>query len=227
MADEWEPMFELQRSISSNDMYLIDTAGQECLPGDIGQYRFVFVYVHKTLAADTEKVLITYAQEGGALIVLHHGLASAKMKNRHWLDFLGIELYPRDDPHYPWGVLSDTTHVMVNLYPGHYITSHGIHYQKGVHFHSDYPMAPVGTFPAFDLPNTEIFLNQRFVAGSERTVLFGVTTTGGGVMQPTSGWYKKVGEGWVFYYQAGHRPEDFTDSNFTQVIRNTLVWLTN
>jgi hypothetical protein len=227
LADEWEPMHALERSINGEGRYLVDTADQESLPGNIGQYRFILMYVHNALEANTEKALITYAREGGALVVLHHGLASAKMSNRQWLDFLGIDLYPTDDLHYPWRVLADTTHVMVNLYPGHYITSNGIHYQKVVHFHSDYPLAPVGTFPAFELPDTEVFLNQRFAAGSERTVLFGVATPGGEIMQPTSGWYRKEGKGWLFYFQAGHGTADFADSNFSQIIRNTLHWVAN
>ena len=41
-------------------------------------------------------------------------------------------------------------------------------------------------------------------------------------MQPTSGWYQKVGKGWLFYYQPGHSITDFENENFQQILINTI-----
>ena len=224
MSDEWLPMHQLARLLNPDGHYNIDSVDQINIPEDIHQYQYVLMYVHKTLERNVEAQLIQYANNGGKLIVLHHGLASAKMKNPDWLNIMGIELFPSDDPQYPWCVLSNTTHTMVNLYPGHFITSNRISYQKVFHFESDYTDVLHGTYPEFDLSDTEVFLNQRFTENSDRTILFGFVAGDGTTMQPTSGWYKKVGGGWLFYYQAGHRPEDFSNNNFLQVILNTLEW---
>jgi hypothetical protein len=157
------------------------------------------------------------------LIVLHHGIASSKMQNPAWLDFLGIELFPRDHPEFPWGVIGQTTHTMVNLNPGHFITTSGIHYDQTVAFHSEYDSFFHGTYPAFDLPDTEVFLNQRF-KDDQIKVLFGFKSEDGSRMQPTSGWYKQSGKGLIFYYQAGHSVADFENQNFMRVLVNTLEW---
>jgi type 1 glutamine amidotransferase len=76
---------------------------------------------------------------------------------------------------------------------------------------------------AFDLTDTEIFINQR-LKDEQIKVLFGFTDEDGSRMQPTSGWYKESGKGRIFYYQAGHSVSDFENSNFIRVILNTLEW---
>lgn len=223
IADEWPQMDALAARLSEQGKYNIRKAEQDQLDVDLSDFEFVLVYVHKPLVRDVEKGLIDYTHDGGSLIVLHHGIASAKMENPAWLEFLGIELFPRDHLKFPWGVLANTTHTMVNLYPGHFITSNGIIYVKTVPFHSEYDTVFHGEYPAFDLPDTEIFLNQRF-KGDQARVLFGFTNTDGSRMQPTSGWYKPSGKGNIFYYQAGHSVADFENENFIRIILNTLEW---
>jgi hypothetical protein len=181
------------------------------------------MYVHKTLTGNTESALINFTNNGGSLIVLHHGIASAKMDNQGWLNFLGIELFPRDHEKYPWGVLSETTHTMVNLNPGHFITSKGIQYEKIISFDAEYDTIYKGEYSAFDLPSTEIFLNQQFI-GDQHKILFGFCNEDGSRMQTTSGWYKQAGKGRIFYYQAGHSVADYENPNFFRILVNTLEW---
>ncbi|KPL08825.1 MAG: hypothetical protein AMS26_23780 [Bacteroides sp. SM23_62] len=119
------------------------------------------MYVHESNVRNAEEALIEFTNGGGSLIVLHHGIASAKMKNPEWLDFIGIELFPRDHHKYPWGVMGHTTHTMVNLNPGHFITTNGITYDKDIPFHSEYDTIFHDVYPAFDLTDSEIFINQR------------------------------------------------------------------
>lgn len=223
IADEWPQMDLMAKKIMENDHSLIQKSEQDQIASDLSGFDFVFMYVHKPLYHHAEQILINYATEGGSLIVLHHGIASAKMQNPAWLGFLGIQLFPRDHQQYPWGVLSDTTHTMVNLFPGHFITGNGIHYEKRIPFYSEYDTIYRGVYEAFDLRHTEIFLNQHFT-GERHNILFGFSTADGSRMQPTSGWYKKTGKGWVFYYQAGHSITDFENQNFMRILLNTLQW---
>ena len=223
MADDWPQMDVLADRLEEHTHYDIQKAEQEEIDTDLTDFDFVFMYVHKPILSVAEKAMIDYTNDGGSLIVLHHGIASSKMQNPAWLDFLGIELFPGDHPEFPWGVLGQTTHTMVNLNPGHFITSNGIKYDQTILFHSEYDSIFHATYPAFDLPDTEIFLNQRF-KDDQIKVLFGFSNADGSRMQPTSGWYKQSGKGHIFYFQAGHTVADFENQNFIRVLLNTLAW---
>ena len=223
IADEWPQMDVMAAMLEKYGDYSIENAEQDQINFDLSMFDFVFMYVHKPLLRDTEKAFINYTKGGGSLIVLHHGIASAKMENPAWLGFLGIELFPRDHPEFPWGVIGQTTHTMVNLYPGHFITSNGIKYDKTIPFHSEYDTVFHGEYLAFDLPDTEIFLNQRII-NDEVNVLFGFKNEDGSRMQPTSGWFKQSGKGSIYYYQAGHSAADFENPNFIRILLNTLEW---
>lgn len=223
VADQWPQMDLLAERLTKHHNCLIQKSEEDQVDPDLSGFDFVIVYVHEILPADTESALISYASDGGSLIVLHHSIASAKMNNPKWLDFLGIELFPRDHKQYPWGVLNDTTHTIVNLCPGHFLTSNGMKYERSITFHSEYDTIYQGVYESFELHHTEIFLNQRYV-GDQHNILFGFSTENGSRMQPTGGWYKKAGKGRVFYYQAGHSVSDFENQNFLQILLNTLQW---
>ncbi len=123
-----------------------------------------------------------------------------------------------------WKVLKDTTFTMVNLSPGHFITSNKINYSKSVNFISNYKDFISGKYEAFDLKDTEIFLNQRFTDIKKKKLLYGFSTENGLIMQPTAGWYEPKTKGWLFYFQAGHQIADFENENFIQLMRNTIEW---
>lgn len=222
IADEW-PQMDAMAAILDEYDYYIQKAEQDDVDFDLTGFDFVFMYVHKPIVPDAEKAFIDFTNGGGSLIVLHHGIASSKMQNPAWLDFLGIELFPTDHHEFPWGVIGQTTHTMVNLYPGHFITTNSIKYDKTIPFHSEYDTIFHGLYPAFDLPDTEIFLNQR-LKDDQIKVLFGFKSADGSRMQPASGWYKQSGKGRIFYYQAGHAVSDFENPNFIRVLLNTLEW---
>ncbi len=223
IADEWPQMHAMAAKLKENVDYDIQNTEQDEIDSDLSAFDFVFMYVHKPLVRNAENALIDFTKDGGSLIVLHHGIASSKMQNPAWLDFLGIKLFPRDHQKYPWGVIAHTTHTMVNLSPGHFITSNGIKYDKTVPFYSEYDTIFHDEYLAFDLPDTEIFLNQ-LIKDDQTKVLFGFKSGDGSRMQPTSGWYKQSGKGNIFYYQAGHSVTDFKNPNFIMVLVNTLKW---
>ena len=97
-----------------------------------------------------------------------------------------------------------------------------------VHYRSTDTLSVPGEFFAFNMENTEVFLNQQFTDGREKTVLFGFLCTdpetGIIIMQDRSGWLKPSGRGWLFYLQPGHSVSDFKNRFFLQIIRNCLTW---
>jgi len=227
LADEWKPMNVLAEALRAKGRYQTKCVEQKLLPRDLSDYAAVFMYIHGPMTRRTEKTLIDYANGGGRLIVLHHGIASARIRNPDWLRLTGIHIAPRNDPKHPWKVLGNTTHTLVNLQPGHYITSHNVTYGRTVEYQSsDSPSLPA-RFPALDLKNTEVFLNQHFTDGRVKTVLFGFRAedaAGKTIMQDRSGWYKPAGRGWVFYLQPGHSVPDFQNRDYCQIILNCLSW---
>jgi len=228
VADEWKPMDALAEFLRAEGGCRVQGVDQKDLPADLASFHAVIQYIHGAMTPATEKALVAYATGGGRLIALHHAVASARVRNPEWLRLMGIHIAPRDDPKWPWRVLGETTHTLVNLRPGHYITSHKVRYDQEVEYTpSDAPSAPQKC-PAIDLPNTEAFLNQQFTDGREKTVLFGFRAadpkTGEVFMQDRAGWYKPAGKGWVFYLQPGHAEADFRNRAYAQIVLNCLAW---
>ena len=227
VTDEWKPMEALAEFLRGEGQYSVECVAQSGPDPDLGQFEAVFVYVHSIMEAHVEEALIDYVLDGGRLIVFHHTIASAKVANPDWLRFVGIHIAPRDDPHYPWLVVQGT-HTLVNLAPGHYITTHGVDYDRMIEYRSSDAPSVSSAYPALDLPETEVFLNQHFADGRAKTVLFGFRVThpetGKVIMQDRSGWYKPAGKGWLFYLQPGHAASDFRHRAFGQIILNCLHW---
>jgi hypothetical protein len=195
----------------------------------LNAYDAVIMYIHSVLKPDVEQAIISYTQSGGRMLVVHHGLASAKCRNPDYMEFLGMKIDTSPDSNRRWLVTAEIPHVMVNLAPGHFITTEGIDYgEEKIEYVSPDREELRGEFASFSLPNTEIFHNQMFTDGREKTVLFGYRwenpDTGNVMMEDTSGWTKPVGEGLLIYLQAGHADHDFENPNYGQVIRNALVW---
>lgn len=61
----------------------------------------VVVYILAPILPAVEQALINYAEQGERLLVVHHSLASAKMQNPRWLDFLGVRILPATSPDAP------------------------------------------------------------------------------------------------------------------------------
>jgi hypothetical protein len=228
VADEWAPMDVLAGFLRARGKFAVEKAEQNALPPDLAAYRTVFMYIHSRMHEPCEKALVAYATGGGRLVILHHGIASARRLNPAWLRLTGIAIPPRDHPEHPWRVIGNTTHTLVNLAPGHFITTHGITYDREVAYTSPTEPKRRGRFPAIDLEKTEVFLNQQFTDGQAKTVLFGFRCTDPGtgkvIMQDTSGWLKRAGAGWVFYFQPGHSASDFADERYAQIVLNAVLW---
>jgi type 1 glutamine amidotransferase len=228
VADDQSPMHALVEALTPRGRFEYRIVTPSEIPPVLAGYHAVFMYIHGPMDHAIEDVLIEYARQGGRLIILHHGIASARRNNPDWLDLTGIRMLSADAPAGAWRVIHNTTHTVVNLAPGHFITTHNVSYDRQVAYLSSDQPSVEATFPAFDLPDTEVFLNQHFCDGRTKTVLFGFRCTdpqtGRTFMQDRSGWLKPAGAGWVFYYQPGHKSQDFQHPAYLQVLFNTLIW---
>lgn len=227
VSDEWEPLEPLLAFLRGQPrIAVVQTFEEDSLPAELAAYRGIFMYVHRTLQTGTARKLIDYTQAGGRMIILHHGIASSKVHNPDWLGFVGIHIAPRDNPDKPWRVIADTTHTFVNLCPGHYITSHGIEYNEEQPFRAS-PDGPETALPALRFSETEVFVNQQHAEGRNKTVLFGShcvdPDSGEVISQIGTGWLEPSGAGWVFYFQPGHRAEDFQHTLYRQILMNCLT----
>jgi hypothetical protein len=184
----------------------------------------VIMYVHKPILPVLERDLLNYVETGGRLVVLHHGIASAKNANPRWLALAGIRMLPRDHPTQPWKVLRGT-YRLVNLRPRHYVTTRGVRYRSEIRYTPSDSPAAEQTLSALEFPDTEIFLNQGSTDGREKTILFGFQTEVDGktYMQDRGGWLKKAGSGYLLYFQPGHLASDFTP-DYVQIIANAINW---
>ncbi|MEN6535266.1 MAG: ThuA domain-containing protein [Bryobacteraceae bacterium] len=185
--------------------------------------RAIFMYLHHTMDDDIEASLISYAENGGRLIVLHHGIASGRMKNKRWMEFLGVRIESREAPVYSWDVIR-CDFELIQLNSRSPITTRGVHYPGTTSYTpSDEPSAE-GKFPVLTLPQTELFWNQVFTDGRRKTVLFGMKGVTGGktYMQDRAGWMMPVGKGHVLYFMPGHSPRDFENPGYAQILLNAV-----
>ena len=226
IADEWDQMLPLQDCLESNG-HVVTSVEDNAVESDLSAYAAVFMYLHKVVEQKAVDAMIRFTQSGGRLIVLHHGIASAKLNNPDWLSFVGIHIEPKDAVTNPWTLMVDVTHHLVNLNPGHYITSNNVDYPNRIEYTSaDAPSWP-GDCACITFRHTEFFKNQHFADGRQKTVLFGTRCeTGDGevVVQDRGGWVKPSGDGWICYFQPGHLPDDFEQPAYQQILLNCLTW---
>jgi type 1 glutamine amidotransferase len=229
VGDEPVPMQALKRVLESGG-HQVTLFEQNQFASAGGQKpAAILMYVHGELEESTGKRLIAFTREGGRLVILHHGIASAKNKSPYWMQFVGMEILPKNAPEYPWAVIYGVDFEMVNLAPGHPVTTQQISYSGTTAYsRSEVPQSKEQNLPSFVVPNTEAYLNQRFRQGYQRTWLFGMKfkdPIGGNVyMQDTGGWVMKAGKGWMFYLQPGHFGRDFEVPQFRQVLLNCVNW---
>ena len=232
LADKSDEMPELRQRIQSGGWTTTQLAQNDWNVSSTG-FDAIVVYIHEPIIETVEKALIDYAEQGGRLLVVHHALASAKMQNPRWLEFLGVQLAAKTSPDAPWFVSGDVAFTVVNLAPKHYITSHGVKYDKTIAYRSATQRKLDGEFPAFVLENSEIFHNQRNTDADAKIPLLAYCLDGSQsadlpanvpAFDEAAGWLKKTGKGWTVYLQPGHAATDFRHPAFGQILLNSLDW---
>jgi hypothetical protein len=240
-SDRMQPLAAYLKDQGRIDSVIVDYQplpdNERVLPDDLTQYDALIGYIHGDLDEPTEIRIIEYTRSGGRFVSLHHMVSSGKKTNRFYFDFLGLRMddieraREASEPgtHYMWR--EPVEKVVVNLAPGHYITSHGISWPDKIDFlPTDVPGAREKEYPAITMKRTEVYSNVKRTDGAEKTLLLGyvyaddrndVTHT-----QATDGWIKPAGDGHIVYIQPGHFVEEFTDPDniLNQLILNAIIW---
>lgn len=228
VSDERPQMEALAKFLRDEGGYETQIVAQEGFPDDLSGYAGVFNFVHSPLADKVEEALIAYALAGGRLITLHHGISSSKMLNEKWLRFCGVALFRKERDEGGWSVLGSITAELVNLRPGHYITSHKVVYDGNTTYTPSDSPSTEQECPVLRFPRSEVFLNEHFTDGRQKVILFGVKgndpETGKVYMQDRGGWFQRKGKGWAFYFQMGHGTSDFYNRSYCQILLNCLDW---
>ncbi|GAB2594697.1 ThuA domain-containing protein [Spirosoma areae] len=224
VADEIPAMDVLAKALNVQEGLTARIVVQTDLPASLSGFRAVLVYIHKDLDSIPEKAFINYAQNGGKLICLHHSISSAKRKNKAWFPFLGVDLPKKDVSEGGYKYEGGITMDVVNLAPGHFITTHKIRYDSAIAYKRE-GQQQEKKVPGFVLPNTEAFLNHNLL--TPRTILLGVKLTdkaGHVWMQDRSAWCMPVGKGWLFYSQPGHAISDFENPVYARILANAVIY---
>jgi hypothetical protein len=217
VADELPAMGVLSKQLKTRIGATAEIVTQDKMPADLQVYPVVMVYIHKDIDEAAEKAFIAYAKGGGKLILLHHSISSGKRKNQMWFPFLNISLPTGEFAAGGYKYFDPATFQVVNVAPGHFITSNQVTYEEKTEFEG-------AECPAFTLRDTEIYLNHVF--DGPRTVLLGVKYVDAGsgreYMQRTGGWYRAAGKGSVMYFMAGHKAADFDVPVYAQILANAV-----
>ena len=224
VADEIPAMEVLAKAIKTQEGLTSKLVRQTEMPESLTGFRAVVVYIHKDLDSIPEKAFINYARNGGKLICVHHSISSAKRKNKTWFPFMGIDLPKKEVNEGGYKYVGGVTMAVVNLAPGHFITTHKIKYDSTIAYTPE-GQQQVKKIPGFVLLNTEAFLNHNLL--TPRTILLGVKIkdeAGKVWMQDRSAWYMPVEKGWLFYSQPGHAISDFDNPVYARILTNAIIY---
>jgi hypothetical protein len=139
---------------------------QTAMPASLARYSALIVYIHRNIGEAAEKAFVDYAQSGGKLILLHHSISSGKRKNRfRFPSLLEMSLPEKDFSAGGYKYYEGIKMELVNLTPGHYVTTHNVKYSGTTDYRS-------AERPAIELDGTEVYLNHVFTG--ERAILLGI-----------------------------------------------------
>ena len=215
VMDERDQMEALAQYLKEKGGVTATIVDQSSLPADWSPFHAAIGYIHGNLREAAEVRFIEYTKAGGRFIALHHTISSGKARNKYLFDFLGIVLTDPEkarEPsqpggHYAWR--DPVSQTLVNLQPGHYLTSNGIAWPGSTAYESSDQPSVAREFPSLALDESEVYLNHKFSDGRAKTVLLGFEWTDDRnrqrYMQDRSGWCKRQGKGWIFYFQPGIR----------------------
>jgi len=228
LHDELPQMKVLAKRLESEGYKVEFVTTKEKLPPLDGYYA-VIVFIHKVFPPRQAEAVIRYTQGGGRMIALHHTISSAKRKTPIWLRFLGVTLPqgPLEKGGYKWQHRLDLR--LVNLAPGHYITTHNVKYAGRILYKRSDVEETAREREYILFPDSEAFINHKFTDDGQKTVLYGISCRHPALgektwMQDRGGWMKKAGKGWIFYFMPGHTVQDLENPAYQQIILNCLTW---
>jgi hypothetical protein len=225
VADEFLAMEVVAKRLQAEENIRSRIVAQADLPKDLRPFTAVVVYIHKELSPVAEHAFIGYANQGGRLVLLHHSISSGKRSNRDWFPFLGIRLPEGrlEQGGYKW--IEGVTVHETDLTPNWIMTNRVTYPQTEVYSITPGEHAATATLPSFTLTGTEVYLNH--VLQGPHTLLMGLryddAKTGKTWRQPTSGWFRPTGKGWVIYFMPGHTAQDFENAVYGRIVLNAIV----
>ena len=161
-------------------------------------------------------------------------ISSGKAENEFYFDFLGIRLDDPKNSKYPvlpgagYAWKEPVTLNLVNLNPGHYITSFNVNWSEKIEYISSDLPAVNKSYPALFLQDSEVYLNHKFTDGHEKTVLCGIKYFDDRndqlFMQDRGAWIKNQGKGKIVYLMPGHSARDYENLNIAQIVLNAIMW---
>ncbi len=225
VADERPAMEVLAGRLRAQEGVAATVVTQDRMPPGLSGYAAVIVYIHRNLDAAAERAFIDYTTGGGRLVVLHHSISSGKRKNKDWFPFLGVDLPAGDvgQGGYKW--IEPATLDVVNLAPGHFITTNKVVYPTNIAWAAS-AAGSAEPRPGFVLPESEVYLNHARTA--ERTPLLGLhyadPKSGRTWMQDTAGWLRPAGGGLIVYLMPGHSALDFENPAYARIVVNAVIF---
>ena len=152
VGDEPIPMQALKRVLESGSHQVTLFEQKEFASSGGQKPAAILMYVHGELEESVGKRLIAFTREGGRLVILHHGIASAKNKSPYWMEFVGMEILPKNAPEYPWAVIYGVELESVNLAQGHPVTTQHVNYTTTTYSRSEPPQNKEQNLSSFVVP---------------------------------------------------------------------------
>jgi hypothetical protein len=209
------------------------------------QYDVVIFYKHWStgVTAALQQALVSYADNGGGVVALHHGLYNdIDPPSGYNKDILVNNLFQAQSAQSGWGA-SRINYQLINTNLGHFITSYGLNYTTNIQapgsWFNTIPTAVNTGFSYYFANNIfdEIYTNTAFVGNPEIgrnvnqiTPLFGIGQLTGN-QNFTSGFLKTVNlngdakSGKLVFLQPGETRANYVISHhYGQTIRNAVYW---
>jgi hypothetical protein len=226
VADEIPAMQVLAAKLKAEEQRTATIVTQKDLPASLKPFSAVVVYIHRNLDPAAERAFIDYTRAGGKLVPLHHSISSGKRKNQDWFALLGVTLPLGDVSQGGYKWIEPATLELINLAPDHFITTNKIAYPAAPR----YPIPVAGGITrlaqGFTLRDSEVYLNHVLAEPRAPLLAFRYVEpkTGKVYQQPTAGWVRAAGEGWIVYFMPGHTVAEFEDPIYSRLVLNAIVW---
>lgn len=256
-ADYTHIMELLAGSGSSDDFNIIgselDLSGT--LPFDINvesemvaefeNYDVVIFFKHWTtfMSDELQDALVTYADNGGGVMALHHGLYNDVTSGQN-KDILANQLFGAHSARNTWSATLTTYDVFSTNY-GHFISSYLIEYDTAdeappAWSTNDLPTSastPYSNLPVLEIYD-ELYNNMAFTGtinlGRDLNEITPLFSNDRDDISHTTGFTREVDLdandeiGRVVYFEIGERKENISSSSrFGQIVRNAVVWTAN
>lgn len=218
---------------------------QSSIEGYFSQFDVIIFFKHwnTSVNAEIQNALVNYADNGGGVLALHHGLYNDNSGGFN-KNIIVNQLFGAESAQATWSA-SLTNYNLFNTNYGHFISTFGVNFDTVLNAPTTWsttPLLPASNsslsyyqnFKIYD----ELYNNMTFVSGqmfgrevNEITPLFS-NNQSPSIQNHTAGFVKLfdlTNDGTVgkaAFFQVGERKESLNINHpFGQVVRNSVVWL--